>query len=184
MDGLNREKGSKRLPRYLLVVPDKDLLEDIDVNDTEAKKQLAKIVNWLTRQINIAVCRKKLQVSEKKPGAVCSDDPTIIYVTMIRRVQQSAKGTKLEKLCRIRPVFNELINEAAARQQNKVMTIKSCNLLEHFDQWGNLTASGREAYWQEVDSLLEQFDQGNLKFNLKICKLHPDASTRQHKQRY
>ena len=70
IDGLNHEKGSKRLPRYVVVMPDKDLLDDTDVKLPEAKQDLAKIINWLSRQIDIAIIRKKLQLSEKKPGAV------------------------------------------------------------------------------------------------------------------
>ena len=53
------------LPKMLLVMMDKDLIESINLFDFGAYKVMAQVVNWLTRQIDILVRRKKLQILER-----------------------------------------------------------------------------------------------------------------------
>ena len=129
MDMLNE---NQKMPRFLVVVLDRDLIQDvIDIQeDKSLMKDLNVIVNWITRQIEILLRRKHLQLMEKKgPRAVVeADQTTIIYIMMLHRIEQYQKGSYLECLCRIRPKFNDMLNEAVA-----IKDIELCSRIEDFN---------------------------------------------------
>ena len=151
------------LPKYLIVIPDLDVIKDVKEFDYGVFKALSAIMNWLTRQIDIAIRRKRLQLMEKKPGAVKNSDPTIIYVNAIHRVEFFRPGSKLEAYCSIRTKFNDILNACAARQEQHILTIRSCFTLDHFDQWGKLTTKGKSSFWIELDDLMERFEKREIK---------------------
>ena len=89
IDSLN---ANDRLPRFLVVVIDKDILHDIETLDYGVAEAIAFLTNWLTRKIDIAVRRNRFQIEAKKPGAIgCHSDPVIIYVDMIYRPEQKGR---------------------------------------------------------------------------------------------
>ena len=136
-----------RLPRMILLLPDQDIINDVNLYDFGAYKVIAAVVNWLTHQVDIAICRKKLQISEKKLGAISSSRyPSIIHVNMIHRAVYFRPGTKMESTCSLRLKFNEILNDAAARQEHHILTIKSCDAGDHFDCWDNLSSKGRVVF--------------------------------------
>ena len=117
-----------RLPRMVLILPDKDIINDVNLYDFGAYKTIAAVVNWFTCQVDIAIHRKKLQISEKKPGAISSSRyPSIIHVNMIHRATSFRSGSKMESICSLQSKFNEILNNAAAWQDHHILTIKSCN---------------------------------------------------------
>ena len=63
----------------------------------------------------------------------------------------------------LRAKFNDALNDSVARIEQKNMMINSCNSVDHFDQWGNLSRKGKLALWLEIDDLLERFDGGDIK---------------------
>ena len=176
IEALNQKQPQRhRLPRFLVIMPDKDLINDLENlnvdeegDNKEVFKEIAYLVNYLTRQIDIIVRRKRLQISEKKPGAICADDPIVIYVTMLNRVDRFHPESRMGKICYLRSKFNDLLNEAAARQEQHIMNIKCCQNFEHFQRSGELSAKGKAAFWAEVDDLLERFDRGKVKLIPKI----------------
>ena len=163
-----------RLPKYLIVVIDWDIIIDLNIFNKDAYKCLAMMVNWLTHQIDMAIRRKRLKLLEKKPGSVTNEeDPTVIYVNMVKRAKRYIEGSYLAKICTLRAKFNELLNDAAARQGNHVLSIRSLNNEQFFDVKGNLSETGRAAYWWELDELIEMFE-------LKKVKLLPKPIKRAH----
>ena len=65
---LNQKQiARQRLPRFLVVVLDKDIIADLNSFKVGAVKNLATLVNWLTCQIDIVIWRKRLQIADKKP---------------------------------------------------------------------------------------------------------------------
>ena len=75
-----------RLPRFLIIALDKDILSDFHRFDHGISKNIEAVINWLTCQIEIAVRRKNSQIAEKKPGAIGTEsDPTVIYINMIQQ---------------------------------------------------------------------------------------------------
>ena len=156
IDALNK---NDRMPKYIIFLLDKDIIGDLKSIEYGATKNLANIVNWLARQCDILIHRKKLQISEKKPGASMGRNfPVCIFTTMLRRLEMFNRESNIARACAMRPKFNEIINEAAACQNYKVMDIHSCNTLDHFDRWGELTSKGKAVMWYEIDDLMERFD--------------------------
>ena len=74
------------LPHFLVVVMDADILADLNVFDKNIHKDIRKIITWITKQINIQIRQRRLELMARRPGAVYGSDPTVIFVRMIRRV--------------------------------------------------------------------------------------------------
>ena len=165
-----------RLPKYIIFMIDKDIISNLKELDFGATRNLWNLLNWLTRQIDIAICRKKLQINEKKPGAVIDNHPTVIYINMIRRVEHFHMHSSIAKVCKMRSKFNEIINEIAARQGNKIINLKSCYSLQDFDRLGNLSARGKTMLWQEIDDIIERFEDpkdDKITLEPRICSYDP-----------
>ena len=63
----------------------------------------------------------------------------------------------------LRAKFNDALNDVAARHENCILTINSCNTPEHFTKEGKLSEKGRSAFWHEIDDLFERFDLHDVK---------------------
>ena len=70
-EGLNERD---RLPCYLVIIPDKDLISDIDVFEFGASRIITDVLQWMLKEINMFLHRKRLEILDKKPGAVAEDD--------------------------------------------------------------------------------------------------------------
>ena len=154
-----------RLPKMLIIIMDKDIINDLNDEDFDygANKCLAMNINWLLKQIDIAVRRTRLQILEKKPGAVNGDDLKIIYMQMIRCVEHYKNTSKMAKVCGLRSKFNEFLSEAAGRFNTYILSIRSCTGPEYFDHLGNLSVKGKDAFWWELDELIEKFKANQVK---------------------
>ena len=104
-----------------------------------------------------------MELLEKKPCAVYTGDPSIIFVRMIRRIDKFTPRSKLDLVYGLRAKFNDALNAGAARIEQHMLTLNSCNTSSHFDNWGKLSHRGRSAIWHEIDDLLERFDEGRVK---------------------
>ena len=153
-----------RLPRYIIVLLDKDLLEDVNVWNPEKAvlKALDETVFWLFRMINLMIRRRKLDISERNPGAVFGADPKVIYVKMLCRAEYYPKNALIGKACSNRTRFNDCLNEAAAKFDNNIMNISICDAIAHYDHKGKLSEVGKTVFWQELDKLMERFDRNDI----------------------
>ena len=160
-EGLN---ANQILPKFIIVIIDKDIIEDLNIFDYGAHKGLALHIDWITKNIDIKVHRKRLQLLEKRPGSVLDEnEPTIIYVTMIHRIEHYHKGSALAKICSLGRKFNELLNEFAARHGHRILSIRSCTRPEHFTDKATLSKVGKEAVCWEIDDLIERFENDQVK---------------------
>ena len=75
-----------RLPRHLVVLIDMDIMAEFNLQDDEfdPEKEFKRVLTYLTKQINITIRRKRLILTEKKPGSVYGEHPKIIYVKTLR----------------------------------------------------------------------------------------------------
>ena len=166
IQGLNT---NKRLPRFLLVILDKDVIEDLNVFDFGAVRGMSRIICWLTKQIDIAVRCKRLQILDKKPGAIYHDDSKVIYVETLRRVDHYAAGSLMEGVCTLRTKFNKILNKAAAKVNHYILVVRNCsNNPSNFQRNGLLSAKGKAIFWEEIDELLERFDAKQVGLHPKI----------------
>ena len=178
LSGINEKNA--HLPKYLLVVMDKDIIADIDATDSAAVQILQHLVYWLTHQVNIILRRKRINILEKKPGAVAHDVIHIIFVRMIRRIGQYSTESHLGAILSLRAKFNDALNDAAAKINQRILTINSCNAYEDFNSKGSLSDRDRTAFWQELDDLTYRFDTDRVKL-LPNLKNPPWAQNQQHR---
>ena len=74
----------KRLPKYLIVILDKDLIQqDVDVFEDDAAEVVQELVRWITRKIDVIFRRRKLDILDKKPGALTGFTPKVIHVRIV-----------------------------------------------------------------------------------------------------
>ena len=95
VDAINERK---RFPRFLIVILDKDVINNADVFDDNILDFIRDSVNWLVKQIALFLKRKKIDILAKRPGAIYGDDPTVIFVRMIRRICQFKRGSRKDQL--------------------------------------------------------------------------------------
>ena len=155
VEGLNNKR---RLPIFILVVIDKDVIEDVNIFEYGASKAIFKNVEWLVHQINIHVKRKRLEILETKPGVVYTSDPKIVFVSMIRHPVMFDRGSRMEKVVSLRSKFNAVLNELAEKFENLILNVESCQQ-EYFDFFGRLNTRGKISFWRDINRQLEQFDK-------------------------
>ena len=90
------------------------------------------------------------------------EHPTVIFINMIQRATIFDRKSKIAAVCGLRSKFNLALEDACAKQNQRILQIQSCSSIDHFDTQGNLTSSGKLACWKEIDDLLEQFDRGKI----------------------
>ena len=151
IDGVNQEH---RLPKYLIVVIDWDIIDDLEFFDFGADKCLAVNINWLFKHIDITLRRARLQLTECRPRAVQQDNTKVIFVTMIKRIKHYPVNSKIAYVCTMRAKFNELLNKVAARFDNNFILLLCssrsfliyaaiCQQKERWHSGGKLTSSSK-----------------------------------------
>ena len=136
----------KRLPRFLVIMMDTDLLADFELHhDSRVDKDFTWVLTWFTKQVQILIKRKRLALTEKKPGVVFGEHPVVIYVKTLRRPIYYPPSSKIGKICSVRARFNEALNDAVAQIGHHIMNITNCSELEHFDASGRLSKTGKSS---------------------------------------
>ena len=176
--------STDRLPRFLIVALDKDLITDFKTIAYGIAKSMAAVINWLTHHVDIAVRRKKSQIREKKPGAIGAEaDPTIVYIDMVQQ-QGTFQDVRMQQILDLHFKFNTMVHEAIARQGNRVLSFRSCTTPDHFDAMGNLSIKGKIDFWHEVDDLLKCFDRGEVKLLPQLHLKQKTKCTTYHDKKY
>ena len=78
-----------------------------------------------------------MDITEKCPGAIFGDDPKVIFVKMLRRVNSYKPGSRMERITEIRPKFNDSINSTVAEFDYNIMNVVNLSQPHYFDQWGD-----------------------------------------------
>ena len=140
------------LPRYILIVLNRDLIDMVNRFDYGITAQLERSIRWLSIQMDRAILARKEQLWNIKPGAVPMKDTKIIWFEMFDRPVVDAVVTICNK-------FNKGLNEVAKERKNAyVMVLNSLKADKHFERNGRLNFWGKMQFWREVDYLMKEFD--------------------------
>ena len=171
-----------RLPKYLLVVMDKDLMRDVNMTDSAAPNVTQELMRYLVRQIDMLVRRTKGNFLEKKPGAHINTK--IIFIRMIRRIGKFSEESFMHAASTLKAKMNNSMNDTVAKIEQYILTINSCYAYEHFDRVGNLSSKGKNAFWNEISDLINKFEIGKVKLlpNPKNPPNKAYLASRQHHQ--
>ena len=149
-----------RLPKYILIILDKDLIESLKKVEFGAKIMIENAIIWLIEKLEKAIYWRKDDIRSKCPGALTGHgEPRLIFVSIPER-PRSTDSRKHE-------VF-KLVTKANTTIENTVrkyprfchmMCVESVNEFIHFDYQGRLTPNGRKQYWKEIDEEMKRFDK-------------------------
>ena len=161
IDAMNKRQ---RLPKYLLVIPDQDiLLQDIDVYDKDAPILIQELVDWFVQKIDVKIRRRRLDMLEHKPGALTGFFTKIIFIKMVRRWCTFSEESRKFAVHQLRAKFNDALNDAVAKRELNILTVSACYSPQHFDHKRNLSPAGKKEFWREVDELINRFDLDKIK---------------------
>ena len=82
------------LPKYILVLPDKDVIKSINNWDYGTTTIIEKNLNWLIKQMAKAILSRRDDLHCKRPGSAPVDLPLIIWIPMITRPYTSNQELK------------------------------------------------------------------------------------------
>ena len=142
---------------------DKDILLEIGKNQSflQAQTMTTEIVRWTVRQVTSIIRRKRMDLLEKRPGAVC--ETKIIFTRMLKRVGTFCEQSLINNIVQLRAKMNDALNDIVPKMEHYILTINGCNSYEHFDKAGKLSVKGKNAFWHEMDDLMRRFDVNHLK---------------------
>ena len=143
------------LPKYLVVVPDKDILDATGFADFGERSCLKGIVKYLVKEINKYVDARFEDLYRKKSGSVKKGEPRVIWVKMIDR-----PTLKNDPIMSWRSTFNEILEEVlVAEGHTYIINLTSLKNDKFFSSGGELLADGRIQFWKELDHVLKEFDR-------------------------
>ena len=149
---------NNNLPRFVIVVPDWNLLQFMQHNGFGIMEMTAALVRWMVTNMLWAVGSKKEQLRMVKPGALISGEPKIIWVKMIKRLRGYSK---LLAVCN---KFNQVMEKvlAAKKSQYLIDLSPAINDSDLFTSANELNGDGRVTFWKELDNCLQLFDDHEL----------------------
>ena len=107
---MNDKQYNYHLPRYVLIVLDKDLVQNIGTYDFGVSRIIEDMVKWLLININLVIEVRKEDVIKKRARALSSSlEPHLIWVQMVKR--PVIQGNPTYALVR---KFNTILEETIA----------------------------------------------------------------------
>ena len=175
----------KRLPKYIVMVPDKDLLTQINWSSGSSIIIGASLYHVI-RQQDIYIERCRSEIAKRKPGALLEECyPKIVWICMLRRpLNLSATGA-----FQLRGKFNSILEDRLLDGNAANHYIMSIEVMaQDFDLSGNLTSAGKASFWLEAIRAMEKFGNDDItlrprkyKFSQKV--LMPIKSAKPVEQR-
>ena len=95
--GLNEDLATRYyLPRYVIIMLDKDLINNIGLFDYGESRSIEDTLKWLLININRVFELRKTDLLAKKVGAVSSSaEPRLIWVTLAKKTRGHLRETNL-----------------------------------------------------------------------------------------
>ena len=156
VDALNDDH---HLPKYVILVPDKDLFTDSKKEQTAYA--MGSNIHYVITQTDVHLERRHQDLLNKRPGALSKDFPKSIWIRMLKRPVNQLKENA--ELFGLRGKFNSILEDRLLdgnAENHHIMSIEVA--ANHFDLAGNLTDKGKEEFWIEVDKAIKKFDRGEI----------------------
>ena len=87
IDALN---VNNHLPKYIVVIPDRDVLDSVNIWDYGARKEINEHICWLLKRISRSLMSRREDLIKKCPGSVDDLNPTrVVWIKMLTRPMTS-----------------------------------------------------------------------------------------------
>ena len=163
---------NQRLPKYIIMFPDKDILTSLHKNNINAALVMGSTIHYLIKQIDSLLSRRTQQLEVRKPGALLPEETKIIWVRMLKRPSHGSDDTPWDDISpyqaalNLRSKFNSILEERLFDGNGEAHRIMSIEVNQReFDITGFLSSIGKEDFWKEIDAAMYKFDQGKITLN-------------------
>ena len=152
-------KESHHLPKYVIIILDKNLVHSAGVFDYGAENTFLQLITWLLKEFNLMINTRCEDLRSKKPGAIANfGEPKLVWIKMLNRpIITTMKGKEIFSLVR---KFNHAMETAVADDRlSHIIKIMVPPNDTYFDQSGDLTAAGRIEFWKDLDEQMKTLDR-------------------------
>ena len=144
-----------RLPRYIIVTPDWDILKLIKYVGFGISGIIGHCLHWLLLEFDrIIECRKDA-IRRRRPSAVSPFKPKVIWVKMLDRPLSQP-----DRIFTVRSKFNSILEDVVKSKRNHyVITFdRLANDDRNFLSNNMLSARGEKLFWLNLDRKIEALD--------------------------
>ena len=135
----------KYLPKYILIMPDKDIIENIGVYDFGIADTIEDCIKWLLININRYLELHKEDMMGKRPGSIFStSEPRLIWITMLCRPVDSFAKNVFSLVHKFNNILETVIS---GDKRSHILKVHIDTHADNFDRIGNLTTNGKHDLW-------------------------------------
>ena len=148
------------LPKYILVIPDVDIIESLKFYDFQARELIHQNLHWLNSNIFKSLTHHRNDLKNKRISSV-SDLPTVIYVKMLTRPRTDDETLKC--FWTLKGKFNQELESLVLENADlHLMELTQVDEFYHFDALDKLTEHRKTAFWSNVDEQFKLFDHNQI----------------------
>ena len=147
------------LPKFLIVVADKDIVTYINHVNFGVSLRIQRCIDWLINNIERIITTRQEDIRSKRPGGVRLIPTQVVWVKMLARPIEA--GRSYNNVLSLKSKFNFILEESLASKGQKILEIESMGPAD-FDRNSNLTTTGKEQFWKELDYRMKKFDRAEL----------------------
>ena len=138
------------LPRFIIIMPDKDLIEEVNFGGFGCKIVFEVILSWMAKEINNALEMRRDDLRYKRAGSVDPDVSTsVVWIEMpTRPFIKTDRGFGFAQ----RHTFNKTLKTITDKFGS--MSSIALDIPEDrstFDITGNLSAKGKKTFWKQLN---------------------------------
>ena len=154
--GLNKEDS---LPKYVIFLPDKDLIEAAEQVGFGCKVVFEKVLYWLGENLDRALNLRKEDLRVVCSGALpAQDEPLLVWVKMFTRpfISNTNKGFVFAQ-CN---TFNKMLDTVMGKFSNcRTLQLQLPENRDAFDCSGNLSPVGKLDFCRELNRQVRRMDR-------------------------
>ena len=149
---------SPKIPRFIVVVPDWDILKYINHFTYGVEKLSRRNLRWMINNMIRAVDDRKEKLHKILPGSIVHSEPRFIWVKMLQRMKS------YEKILTVRGKYNSTLELALANERFHYIIDPNPILRDpdYFDRDNNLNSEGCLLFWKEIDECIKLYDDHKL----------------------
>ena len=141
----------------MVILLDKDIVENINSFDCGVRDLMVDNVNWLLKQVAKCLLTHREDIRSKNPGALANEITRVIWIPML--TQPIMDNNALARIWHLRRKFNLVLQDLLQIEwYMHYLPIERMEEAHYFDHYGNLTSAGKKAFWLNFDKQFKELD--------------------------
>ena len=153
---VDADKNNYQLPRFIVMIPEDDILCFINYFAYGISMISGRCLNWLINEVDQVIEARKDHLCRRRGGTVNLSEPKIIWLAMMNR-----PNTSYDNMLAVHGKYNRNLKELVAQRINHYYLDMTKQVVEY-------NGRGKDVFWMELDRILEEVDDHkvDLKENL------------------